>query len=753
MAKKQVIAYFMHEEEMNEAQRRIPGGESTESYVVGEIEEADIPALQSKGLVVQEVQAPDELETPGMMFESASARRGARRRDPGTVGARRDRAPSVNEMAGAAGPEFYLVQLQGPLLERWRQLLDSQGVILLEHVPHNAYTARLTPAQVQQVRGLPFVRGLRQYGPADTGPFMAFESAAPPVGAPKREMLTFDVRLHREEDRQQVLDWLASRNVAVAGASGRKLRIYALEDSSIPDEVANRAEVAQVEQYVAPTLHNDVARGLMGIDAVVGNPGSGLNLTGQGQIVAVADTGLDDTHPDFAGRIMGVVALGRPGDSSDPHGHGTHVAGSVLGDGAASNGQIRGAAPAAQLFFQSLLDAQGGLGGLPLDLGDLFEEAYQNGARIHNNSWGAATQSMYTINSIEVDEYVATRRDMLIVISAGNEGDGANPRNAQQGFVDWLSIGSPASAKNALVVGASRTSRTSGGLSGHTYGSVWPNNYPFPPSRDAQVSGDPEALAAFSSRGPCDDRRVKPDLVAPGTDIVSAKSSRAPLRNFWGPFPGNGRYAFMGGTSMSAPLVAGAAALVREYFIQAGIAHPSAALLKATLINGTRWLGAADAVADHVDCPNYHQGFGCVDLRRTLPHPAEPALRLEVVDPWETPGLQFVRTGQRFRFRFGLGGNLPLRICLAWTDLPARGTQNSLGFLLQGPGNRRWVANSGLHGAITTPDPDNNVQIVSIESPPAGDYLLQVFARNLLKAPQDYALVVSGDLTTGLAQV
>jgi serine protease AprX len=748
MARKHVIAYFMHEAEMAEAQQRIPGGESTESYVVGEIDEADIPVLESRGLLVQEVAAGTEAETPGRMFDSAAARRGVRRRGRTATGP----GPFPDD-APAEGPDFYLVHLQGPLLESWRTQLDGHGVTLLEHVPHNAYTARLTPDQVRKVSALPFVQNVRHYGPADTGPFMAFESAAPVAGAPKLDMLTFDVRLHRDEDSRRVLDWLASHNVAVAGASGRKLRIYALEGSSIPDELAGLPEVAQVEQHVAPKLHNDVARGLMGIDAVVGNPGSGLDLTGQGQIVGVADTGLDDTHPDFAGRIVGLVALGRPGDPSDPNGHGTHVAGSVLGDGAASGGQLRGAAPAAGLFFQSLLDAQGGLGGLPLDLGDLFEEAYQNGARIHNNSWGAATASMYTINSIEVDEFIARRRDMLVVISAGNEGDGSRPRHAQQGFVDWLSIGSPASAKNALVVGASRTSRTSGGLSGLTYGTVWPNDYPFPPSKDEPVSGNPEALAAFSSRGPCDDRRVKPDLVAPGTDIVSAKSSRAPLRNFWGPFPGNARYAFMGGTSMSAPLVAGCAALVREYFVQAGIASPSAALLKAALINGTRWLSAADSVADHADCPNYHQGFGCLDLRATIPHPATPALRLEVLDPWQTPAQQFARTGQRFRFRFRVGGTLPLRICLAWTDLPARGTQNSLAFMVQGPGNQRWVANTGLHGALTSPDPDNNVQFVRLDSPPAGDYLLQLFAPNLLRPPQDYALVVSGDLAGGLTQI
>jgi subtilisin family serine protease len=655
-----------------------------------------------------------------------------------------------------SNPNFYLIQLSGPLMEDWRAQLQNLDVDLLEYLPQNSYTARLLPDQVQGVRDLPFVLHARLYREEDTGAVSGTLGAGAPSGPPpgaSLQMKAYDLRLHLAEDLPVVLGKLSDLGVSVAGASGRKVRVYLLEEDPRAEDIVAMPEVAAMEEYVPPRLHNDVARQIMGLDAdESANPG--FRLSGEGEIVGVADTGLDETHPDFKGRVVGVVALGRPGDSTDPNGHGTHVAGSVLGSGAASKGKFCGTAPQAQLFFQSLLDSTGGLGGLPLNLADLFEEAYQAGARIHNNSWGASTRSMYTLNSIDVDEFIAGRRDMLIVISAGNEGDASNCVNSKKGFVDWLSIGSPATAKNALTVGASRSSRTKGGIARLTYAQVWPNNFPDPPISGEKVSGDPECIAAFSSRGPCDDRRIKPDLVAPGTDILSTKSSRAPLRNFWGAYASNSRYAYMGGTSMAAPLVSGTAALVREHYVKERSHQPSAALLKATLINGTRSLKGADSIADHDFTPNYHQGFGMVYLPTTLPNLAFPNMKLEFVDNWEDAGEQFDRTGQRMRYRFSIAGGPSLRITMAYTDLPARALQNNLNLFVQhSQSGQKWIGNTQLPMGLKIPDPDNNVEMVRIENPPAGDYLIQISVTNLLKGPQDFALVVTGDLSTGLQKV
>lgn len=750
MGKKRIIAHFMHEHEEAAASQKMTQVERTEGYLVGEIDENDIPELMRRGVIIQVLEEEPEAETPGKEFELY----------PGVT---RPRARAVLPTTGLpplmdpAKPKFYLIQLDGPLLESRRRSLENLGVELLEYVPRNNYTARLTRDQVRDVYNMPFVKSVKFYGSKDKGRTEVVAYAAPvpptpPPSAPAARMVTYDVRLHREEDLMEVSDWLRDRNVNIAGASGRKIRLYLLENSTLAGEIAYLPEVADIKEFVPPELHNDIARTLLGIDRQLAQGlVTVIPQTGAGQIVAVADTGLDETHPDFQGRIVGVVALGRPNDPSDPHGHGTHVAGSVLGDGTASGGKIRGTAPRAALFFQSILDSFGGLGGLPLDLGELFEEAYQAGARIHNNSWGAATQSMYTFNSIEVDEFVWKRRDMLIILSAGNEGQAASRLHSQPGFTDWLSIGSPASSKNALTIGASRTTRNSGGYSSLTYGQAWPSEFPDPPIADENISGDPECLAAFSSRGPCDDRRIKPDLVAPGTDIASAKSSRAPLRNFWGPYPGNGRYAFMGGTSMAAPLVAGCAALVREYYVSDRNHDPSAALLKATLINSTRRLTGLDAVADHSILPNHHQGFGCVHIPWAIPNPSEPNLKLEFRDTWMDPNEQFSSSGQRLRYVFSASDQTRLRLCLTWTDSPGRSLQNNLNLFVEHMGTGdKWVGNKDLPMKLTLLDPDNPVEVVRLEKPQAGDYLVQITATNLLKAPQDFALVITGDITSPL---
>jgi len=152
-------------------------------------------------------------------------------------------------------------------------------------------------------------------------------------------------------------------------------------------------------------------------------------------------------------------------------------------------------------------------------------------------------------------------KDFLILIAAGNDGVDGD----RDGVVDQGSVTPPGTAKNGITVGAAESVRSQGGYQ-RAYGSLWPDSYGIAPLKDDMQSDNADDVAAFSSRGPTRDGRVKPDLVAPGTNILSTRSSAVQSTNHgWGAWAASPRYMFNGGTSMATPLAAGAAALVRQY--------------------------------------------------------------------------------------------------------------------------------------------------------------------------------------------
>lgn len=351
--------------------------------------------------------------------------------------------------------------------------------------------------------------------------------------------------------------------------------------------------VKEIEKVVPIKLYNNIAR----ID-LDGNPVTIKSKTyeGSGQVVAVADTGFDkgykkgDVHPAFAGRVIELYAIGRPGLTNDFQGHGTHCAGSVLGDGVSETmgGEIKGMAPKANLVVQSLLTKTGGLA-VPPNLFELFKPPYDNNnARVASNSWGpdwelaGSEQLPYDQSADAIDSFVHNNPDHVIVFACGNDGQESSITNAH--------IGSSSAAKNCITVGATQSSRSNDGTM-YVEGSKKP--------------GNPSVLATFSSRGPTIERRIKPDVVAPGIAILSA-SSRDPrittaMRNKFG-HTKDELWMFDSGTSMATPLVAGCAAVIREALIAAGTERPSAALVKGLLING----------AIDIGLPTTEQGFGRV---------------------------------------------------------------------------------------------------------------------------------------------
>ncbi|TLS43005.1 peptidase S8/S53 subtilisin kexin sedolisin [Streptomyces montanus] len=236
---------------------------------------------------------------------------------------------------------------------------------------------------------------------------------------------------------------------------------------------------------------------------------------GKGVEVAVLDTGVDTGHPDLAGRIAGTKSFVPEQTVRDGHGHGTHVASTIVGSGAASEGKRKGVAPGAELLVGKVL-ADDGRGQTSWIL-EGMQWAAHSGAKVVSMSLGGAASGPSDVLSETVDELSAST-GALFVIAAGNTGPSEK------------TIGTPGIADSALTVGAVDKS---------------------------------DQLASFSSRGPrLGDSAVKPEITAPGVGITAARASGTSMGT-----PVDANYTSANGTSMATPHVAGAAALVAQ-------AHP-----------------------------------------------------------------------------------------------------------------------------------------------------------------------------------
>ncbi|RPB28997.1 subtilisin-like protein [Terfezia boudieri ATCC MYA-4762] len=470
---------------------------------------------------------------------------------------------------------------------------------------------------------------------------------------------------------------------------------------------------------------------------------SGEQYMGQGEVVAIADSGLDlgelgNPHPAFAlqpdgavpapNRVLALLDAVQEGfpsaDHKDRSGHGTHVAASVLGDGlfedVEKNQSTRGTASKAKLVMQTVVlpDGDGESVAPPIDLHDLFLPPYQQfHARVANNSWGEywnGVQAIYDDNGMArtCDDFVREKWDHVIVFAAGNDGTLKSETGAQ--------IGGAVAAKNIITVGATHSSRN--------------DSYP-------------NLVAEISSRGPIRNdvhlqhRRIKPDLVAPGVKLVSAKSRHEDMTACGDHDQAFPLLRYSTGTSMAAPIVSGCAATLRSALIHTGRGTaangnpvgPSAALIKALLING------AITLFDHwgVALPMREQGFGRVDMRNSLPRPPPPGADYPVQHGYvdygihpEEPGLAMGHTWDRvMTIRDpGPGQHRRFKVTLVYTDLPGQILQNRLLLTLRHIDTGEQINGNIFEDVVR----DNNVQQVVWDNIPTGQVSLRVNAPHIV---------------------
>ena len=177
------------------------------------------------------------------------------------------------------------------------------------------------------------------------------------------------------------------------------------------------------------------------------------------------------------------------------------------------------------------------------------------------------------------------------------------------------SIGSEAAAKNCITVGATESLRPRIEL---TYGALRPRSFPSDPIFSDLSADNPDGMAAFSSRGPTKEKRLKPDVCAPGTSILSTRSGAVVNPETIFGTSNDPDYFFDDGTSMATPLVAGCCAVLRESLVKNEVPNPSAALIKALLINGARPIPGQYHPSETGPSPNPAAGWGRVNLAASV---------------------------------------------------------------------------------------------------------------------------------------
>jgi hypothetical protein len=710
---------------------------------------------------------------------------------------------STAALTAPAAP-FVIAKFDGPITTAARRALKSAGYREVAYLPYDALLLE-RPSGAPD-RAIPGMMGFAAYTAADR----ISRELLPEVMAlgPVQPQTPVMVHVMPGHDRAAIRAALETRGGKVVGegtaAAGFGRLSVIFSTATVASDMRAIAELSDVfflERIHRIGLLNDKLVGTI----QCGEQGNDMSKTpiwnhgirGEGQIVGEIDTGLDanscyfndaelpatNTYSDTTGYGLAtspnhrkVVAydflyscdqwpMGMNCETPtnlmqwDTQGHGTHVAGNIMGD---SNNDpavyaLQDAiAPAAKIVIQDggyLSAAQGdtcaelpGIGCPLINLEPVFEQSYQQGARVHNNSYGdneearpAYLQANYSARTVDVDHFIWTHKDFLIVFAAGNYGTvrtDAGVINAD------FSMGSPATMKNGLGVGSARV---------HTVNS---------PS-DENISG-------FSSRGWSNDGRIKPDIMTPGHNA-------APTRNTTVGGEVNCGASAGGGTSYAAPVAVGAAALVRQYFTDGfyptgakNDAHkmePTAALLKAMLINSAASMTGTDNTGGPITpIPSNEQGWGRVRLDQSLVF-ADGTRKL-MIDDHRATWAAGATTPVTYTVK-GVTAGQALKVTLVWTDFPgvpdsppeaqpsidnpdswsAAQLVNDLDLTVKGPmdtylGN---VFMGGFSATAGTPDRRNNVEQVLLEAPTAGDYTITVTPHSIVQDGQDFALAVTGE--------
>ena len=452
-------------------------------------------------------------------------------------------------------PHAYIVQARGATDGRFRAVLQEAGAEIVSYIPNNAYLVNLSANGASALAGNGLVQAVLPYEPYYKLQYSLLGAAVSQQSLPPGTALSLVLNAADEAAAEQQIEDAGARIIGRDQSPfGPVVRVLA---SANWTALAQLPVVRNIEPLRQRRMANDLSRVTVGItpDTLVPITNDWMGLQGKNVLVAVNDSGVDSKHPDFT--LTGTAESGPSGatrvtdlgwnpiDLLDTNGHGTHVAGIIAGngseswglpgplgpgpnvglfaEGSVSNADFRGKAPFANLYSLAIFDAYGNANGIS-DY-QIQTNSAMVGALISNNSWdnGDAdydlTAASYDAATRDAMPFTPGSQPVLFVFPSGNSGGGND--DGQQGAGD--TIMSPGTAKNVITVGALQQLRNITNLVTAPDGTS--NQYWLPGTQSSTL------VASYSSRGNVGigtegaSGRFKPDLVSPGTFVVSTRSS------------------------------------------------------------------------------------------------------------------------------------------------------------------------------------------------------------------------------------
>ena len=604
--------------------------------------------------------------------------------------------PVIIEAIPTAKNYHAMVQFYELPDETQRNSLEEAGILLLEYLPKNTWITSIKSSQTMREQQ-------EQLNIRWSGKLLPSDKVSPEIAAntfgdwAKNGDGTVNLSVRVFADIN--LDEMNNRVVARGGEVTEIVSMLSILKIKWPEsssllELAEEDGIQWIEQVSPPKEElNDGLRANIDADWVQMPLYNGYGLSGNGIITAIWDSGhVDGTHSDFTGRVS-------YGDIASVSTHATHVAGTMAGAGII-NPLYKGVTPLAQIISYDWLNPT-------LEHNSIHD--------VSQNSWGYGVSSVagncslygdYAINAPDYDEIVTGLQvpgnRIPVVFAAGNDrndGDcGMSPVSPYINYANILPGGQ--TAKNTITVGA--------------------------------INSDNYAMTDFSSWGPTDDGRIKPEVVAPGDESGAPKIKST--------LPGN-TYGDNAGTSMAAPAVSGSIALLKEQYNK--ICSTSTAILPSTLkalLIHTAW-DLDDASTWYNPGPDYASGYGAINIKDAidmLPFHIESSISNGGTDEY-----QVVVTEQQ-----------DLKVTLVWDDpaaalLAATTLVNNLDLELEAPSGtiyHPWTLNPASPASSATTGVDNvnvveQVSVTTVSSAMTGTWTIRVKGTSVPVGPQSYSLI------------